>query len=164
MNRSKSTQRGVTTVEFAIVGLLAFTMLFAALEVARLLFTVNMLEEATRRGARVAAVCPVDSPAINRAATFNSSGSGTNSPILPRLTTANIQVEYLNALGVPLTGYGNNQAVYLQIEYVRVSVANFDFSYTIPGFSSTFTTRSYATTLPRESLGVPRPGQTSICT
>jgi Flp pilus assembly protein TadG len=88
-------QHGTTTVEFAIVGLLVFIVLFGAIEMGRLLFTLNTLREVTYRGARMAAICSVDNPAIARIAVFNSAGQGTNSAILPSLTTDNILIEYL---------------------------------------------------------------------
>ncbi len=44
--------RGTYVVEFAFVGLLVFTLLFGVLEMGRLYFTVNALDEAARRGAR----------------------------------------------------------------------------------------------------------------
>ena len=55
MNRKH--MRGTYTVEFAVIGLLVFTLLFGVLEMGRLYFTVNALDEAVRRGTRLAAVC-----------------------------------------------------------------------------------------------------------
>lgn len=159
----KRNQLGVTTVEFAIVALVALIILFGSLEVARLFFTVNVLEEATRRGARMAAVCTVDSPAIARAAVFNSSGSGTASPILNNLDTGNIAVEYLDENGDALSGYNGDDSIYLQIEYVRVSITNFQYNFLLPGLEFTFVTDGYPTIMPRESLGVAKVGQTSTC-
>ena len=45
-------QSGLTTVEFAIIGSLAFILVFGVIEIARALFVLNALTEATRRGAR----------------------------------------------------------------------------------------------------------------
>ena len=45
--------RGLYTVEFAIVGLLLFILLFSVIELGRLYFTVNTLNETVRRGARL---------------------------------------------------------------------------------------------------------------
>jgi Flp pilus assembly protein TadG len=151
-------QRGVTTVEFAIVGLLAMITLFGVLEIARAFFVYNALEEATRRGARVAAVCQVNDPAISEITIFNSSG-GSTSAIVSGLTTGNVVVEYLdqtgNILVDPMGSYG-------LIRYVRVSIAGFTHQLLIPLFASSFTTPSFATTLPAESLGV-WPGGFSPC-
>jgi Flp pilus assembly protein TadG len=157
-------QSGVYIVEFAIVGSLVLLVLFGSVEVSRVFFTVNMLEEATRRGARVAAVCPVDSPAINRAAIFNSSGTGTASAILPNLTTANVEVQYLDSAGVAVTDYAGDEARYRAIDFVRVQIVNYQHDMLIPGFIYSFQTRGYATTIPRESLGKYEDDQTSTCT
>jgi len=164
IRRNYKRQQGLASVEFAIIGLVSFMILFGALEVARMMFTVNMLQEATRRGARMAAVCTVDNPAIARAALFNSSGSGTTSPIINGLTSSNIQVDYLNAAGNPVVGYATDDDAYYTIEYVRVQIVNFEHELIIPGLDLSFVTRPYPTTMPRESLGIPPPGQTSTCT
>nr|WP_305907145.1 TadE family protein [Methylomarinum sp. Ch1-1]MDP4519872.1 pilus assembly protein [Methylomarinum sp. Ch1-1] len=52
-------QRGASMVEFALIALVFFTLIFGIIEFARVMFVYNTLVEATRRGARVAAVCPV---------------------------------------------------------------------------------------------------------
>lgn len=50
-------QRGATAVEFALVLLLFFTFMLGILDFSRMLFTWNAANEATRAGARFAAVC-----------------------------------------------------------------------------------------------------------
>ena len=49
------TQAGTTAVEFAVLSILFFTIIFGIIEVTRLLFVYNTLQEVTRRAA-VAAV------------------------------------------------------------------------------------------------------------
>jgi TadE-like protein len=148
-------QQGLTTVEFAIVALLALMTMLGSLEIARAFFVYNALAEATRRGARVAAVCQVNDPAIKQIASFNASGT----PLVGGLTPANIAVEYLNATGGvladPMGSFG-------LINYVRVRIVGFTHTLLIPLFFTTFPTPSFATTLPAESLGV-WPGGFSPC-
>jgi TadE-like protein len=155
----RARQRGITTVETAVVGLLAMITLFGVIEVARAFFVLNSLEEATRRGARVAAVCQVNDPAISEIAILNPSGGGASSNIVAGLTTGNIAVEYLdqagNVLGDPIGSYG-------LIWFVRVRIVNFTHVLLIPLFVTNFTMPSFATTLPAESLGV-WPGGYSPC-
>jgi len=152
-------QQGVTTVEVAIVGLFAMITLFSVMEIARVFFVFNALNEATRRGARVAAVCQLNDTAIAEITVFNPSGGGAASSLLPGLTTANVEVRYLdqggNVLGNPLGSFG-------LIQFVRVSIINFSHQLIIPLFARTFTTPSFATTIPAESLGV-WPGGFSPC-
>jgi Flp pilus assembly protein TadG len=156
INASK--QVGVTTVEVAIVGMLAMMVLFAVFEVARAYFVINALEEATRRGARVAAVCQVNDPAIAEITIFNASGGGGASPLLHDLTTANVNVEYIDDAGAVVT---DPMSSYFDISFVRVGIANYQHQLIIPMFIHTINMPAFATTLPRESLGVSREGFTT---
>ncbi|TDJ27977.1 MAG: pilus assembly protein [Gammaproteobacteria bacterium] len=152
-------QQGTTTVEVAIVGLVVMVLLFGVIEIARVFFVFNALNEATRRGARVAAVCQLNDPAIAEITVFNPSGGGAASSLVPGLTTGNVVVEYLdqggNVLGDPVGSFGF-------IQFVRVSIAGFTHQLIIPLFTRTFTTPNFATAIPAESLGV-WPGGFSPC-
>lgn len=143
-------QRGLVALEVALIGMIAMVALFAVFEVARVYFVFNTLEEATRRGARLAAVCPVNDPAVPELAIFNNAG-GTTSPLISGLTTANMEISYLNDLGAvvgdPIGNYGD-------IAYVRARIVNLQHQLLIPLFVSTFFTPTFSTTVPRESLGV----------
>jgi Flp pilus assembly protein TadG len=149
-------QQGLTTVETAVVGMLAMIVLLAVFEIARMLFVFNTLEEVTRRGARVAAVCQVNDPAIQQIAIFNR-GSDASS-LLRDLTSANVRVQYIddngNVVGDPVGDFGD-------IGYVRVSITNYQHRLMIPLFTRAFTVPGFATTIPRESLGVTREGFTT---
>jgi Flp pilus assembly protein TadG len=138
--------RGTTTVEFAIVASLLFTVLFGVIEVGRALFVWNTIGEATRRGARVAAVCPPNHPAIAKVAVFSDPVGGGASPILKNLTTANVQVDYLDESGTPT-------AVFPDIRYVRVGISNYQHTLMIPFLTHTINVPPFTTTLPAESLG-----------
>jgi hypothetical protein len=151
----RARQHGITTVEFAIVGLLAFVVLFGVIEISRAFFVYNALEEAMRRGARVAAVCQLNDAAIAEIASFTASGSG----VVGGLAPANIAVEYLDASGNVL---GDPAGSYGLIAYVRVRIVNFTHWLFIPLFTSSFTTPEFSTTVPAESLGV-WPGGFSPC-
>jgi Flp pilus assembly protein TadG len=148
-------QGGTTTVEFAIIGIVAMVVLFSLLEFSRLVFELNALNEATRRGARMAAVCPVNDPAITQVAIFNAPGSGGASPVITGLTASNVAVDYLNQTGGVI---GSPAANFLQIRYVRVRMTNLQHTLLIPLFNLTLALPAYPTTLPRESLGIPRVG------
>ena len=150
-------QSGLYIVEFAIVGFAALLILFGSLEVSRMMFTLNLLEEATRRGARVAAVCTLNNPAIAEATIF--SHDGITSSVLPNLTTANVDIQYLSDTGAPIADTSGNN--YYDIAFVRVQIVNYTHTMILPGFDLSFETRGYPTTIPRESLGV---SKTSIST
>jgi Flp pilus assembly protein TadG len=155
----RSRQRGTTTVEFAIVGTLLMVVVFAVIELSRALFVVNMLEEATRRGARMAAVCPVGDPKPAQAAVFANGGS--SSPIVYGLTTANVQVQYLDTNGTVVAS-PTTVAGFDSIRYVRVNIIGFTQTLLIPFHVTAVPLSGFSATLPRESLGVyPSVGSTA---
>jgi hypothetical protein len=134
-------QAGMATVEFAIVGFFFLMLLFAIIEMGRLFYTFNVLAEVTRRGARMAAVCPVDDPAIANVAIFAPGGG--SSPILNGLTTANID----NPAPAPCVP-GNPTLC------VTVRITGYSHSLFIPGSATSFIVPPFTTTLPVESGGV----------
>jgi Flp pilus assembly protein TadG len=153
-------QSGLVVVELALVGLIAFILLFGAIEFGRLMYTWNVMTEGTRRGARVAAVCPIDEAGqtkVKRATLFRDpNGDGLAGDIgFPGLEPDNVQVEYLKADGTAA-------ATRNDVEFVRVSIINYELQLLIPGLFPTITMPSFATTLPAESLGVD-PGSTPKC-
>jgi len=153
-------QQGITSVEFAIVGSVFFMVLLGVIEVGRLLFTWNALAEATRRGARVAAVCPPNHSAIRRIAVFDDVDGTGVSPIITGLTENNVLVSYLRVDG-SLAGDLSVVANYTAIAYVRVEIIatgtnQFQYQMFIPTLTNMITAPSFAATIPRESLGVPR--------
>lgn len=150
-------QHGLTTVEFAIVGTVFFVILFGVIEVGRALFVWNAIAEATRRGARVAAVCPPNHGGVARATVFsNNPGDVADSPILYNLTTANVTVTYLEAQDTDADGVDDTLAVTggaFPIDYVQVEITGYQHTLLIPLLTRTITVPPFITTLPAESLG-----------
>lgn len=153
-------QRGVTTVETAIIGAVAFTILFGVIEIGRAMFVLNALGETTRRAARMAVVCPINDPAIAEVAMFNAPGGGTGSGIIGGITPANVLVEYLRDNGSVVS---DPVASFTDIRFVRARIVNFQHQMLIPFANYIFTTPDFRTTLRRESLGVPRTGAITPC-
>lgn len=147
----RSAQRGITTVEFAIVGLLLIIVVFGVIEIGRALFITNTLTEATRRGVRMAVVCPVGDPKPASVAVFDSGGG--SSAIVTGLTTANVQIDYLDVSGAIIANPGNS-ANYPNIRYVRASIVGFTPTFVVPTLVTTISMNGFSATLPRESLGV----------
>lgn len=151
--------RGYAAVEFAMVGAVFFVVLFGIFEVGRLLFFWNTLTEATRRGARMAIVCPIQHQAIIRSALFREENN--NNSIVPNMTVEDFTLEYLDQDGFVLSSPVNS---YLSIRFVRVSVASGkQVQSLIPGVTKVLELPSLATTLPIESMGVSRDSATSQC-
>jgi Flp pilus assembly protein TadG len=147
--------RGVYVVEFAIIGLLLFTLLFGVLEMGRLYFTVNALNETVRRGARLAAVCDISDPIILRRAIFNAATDSGASSLIGNLATADLTLTYLDVNGATVTSPNDLTSPngFRAIRYVQLGVANFTFNLLIPGFGGVFTLPAFRSTMPRESLG-----------
>jgi Flp pilus assembly protein TadG len=141
-------QGGTTTVEFALIAMLFFILLFGIIEFGRLFFVWNTLNEGTRRGARVAAVSAINAPAIANVAVFQAPGGG-GTPVLPGLSTANVRVRYLDDAGAVLGS--PNQG---NVRFVEVAITGYQHSFMVPLFYTTFTVPEFRTSLPRESLGV----------
>ncbi len=155
--RSIDKCRGLSTVEFALVAGVLFIMIFGVIEVSRAFFVASLLDEATRRGARMAAVCPVNDPAIAQAAAFDSA-------LIPDLDPSDFAVEYLDATGSVVASPGTNTGFRL-IRYVRVRVVGYQHQMYIP-FAialTPFAMPEFSASLPRESLGIPRTGVITTC-
>ena len=159
-------QRGMATVEFAIVGLVLFIMIFGVIEVARGYYVYTMLGDVARRGARLAAVCPVNDPAVPQMAIYNASGNTGESSLVKGLLPANVVIEYLDANGVVVPPPVEPQYPNFNlIRYVRSRVVGFDHVLIVPFVSgvSSITMPEFTSILPRESLGVPREGESTSC-
>lgn len=144
----KNKQSGIVTVEFAIIGLIFFMVLFSIIEIGRVLFVWNTLAEVTRRGARVASVCPVNASAIANVAVFNDAATSGASAIIHNLSTDNIKVQYFDEQGQMLPPPIDPQS----ISYVQVSIINYEHLLLIPNLNITVFAPSFKVTLPVEGF------------
>lgn len=168
------TQSGAVLVEFALIALLFFTVLFFVIEAARAYYTFNTLTEMTRRGVRAATVCPPTAKQIIQQTLFNDPYSeSTHSQLLPGVTSANVKLRYLKEDGSEIPIYNayiapgsipnpdpdNN---FNAIKYVSVKIINYQHRFIFPPFTIELgyenidkdDDKVYAETiLPRESLG-----------
>jgi len=140
--------RGSYMVEFAIVGSLLMMLLFGCLEFGLVTYSMAALNEGTRRAARLAAVCPLNDPAITSAVNFMGVYGFNNA--------TNVLVSYLDVNGATLAA-----PTLGAVRYVQVSVQNYTIPLAIPGLSQSITSPSFAVTLPAESLGVSNAGSTA---
>ena len=125
-------QRGAYTVEFALVAIIFFALLIAIMEFGRIQFAFNSAAEATRFGARVAAVCDPNSQAMI---------VSKMQLLMPYLTTAKISVAYLPA------GCDVNTC-----QQVQVGVTGISYRPLIPVANLNIAMPPFTTTLPRESM------------
>lgn len=144
----RTRNHGLATIEFAISGLVMFTILFGVLEFGRLMYTWNTVAEATRRAARLAAVCPLNNDAVLRAALMTTDTSlSSTSPYISGLSRSNVLVEYLKADSQTTT------TTQSEVQYVRVGITGYTMALLIPGFDLSLTVPSFTTIVPAESLG-----------
>lgn len=151
----KRRERGVYVVEFAIIGLLLFTLLFGVIEMGRLYFTVNVLNETVRRGVRLASVCDISDPVILRRAIFNAANNSGGSSLIANLEAADLTLKYLDREGVPVTAPNDlvSSTGFRAIRYVQLEVKNFTFNLLIPVLGRQITLPDFRAIQPRESLG-----------
>lgn len=157
-------ETGITTVEFAIVASALFLMIFGVVEIGRAFYVYAMLDEVTRRAARLAVVCPVNDPAVPQMAVFNSSGDPSDSSLVYGLTPAHIVIDYIDAANNVIASPAN-PASFIQIRYVRARIVGFDHTVAVPFVMGLGSIRmpEFESVLPRESLGIPRDGVVTPC-
>ncbi len=129
--RPARAQRGATAVEFALIAIPFFGLLFGAIEIARVLWVWNAAAEATRLGARMAVVCDMNDADIRTRMRER----------LGALTNANITIAYSPA------GCNVNTC-----ESVTVTLTGFTQQTVIPGFNFAPALPTFRTTLSREYL------------
>jgi hypothetical protein len=99
-SRRPSAQAGTAAVEFALLAIIFFTVVFGVLELARLMYVYNTLQEVTRRAAQeVVTMAPADPEtpamiAVRRRAIFQESGDGLM--LAAPVAVKHIRIEYLS--------------------------------------------------------------------
>lgn len=122
-------QAGVALIEFALVALIFFMILLGVMEFGRWLFTLNAAAEATRWGARLAAVCGSTPAQIkSHVGIMLRSGNGTFRVIYPATC------DTIDCL-------------------VTVELVGATFTPLIPYFGEPIELPKFTTSVPRESLG-----------
>src|SRR5215813_5268309 len=97
--RTEKSEKGQTLLEFAMVTLVFFVLVFGITEFGRALWTWNTIVQATRAGARYAVVeTPTsDDIEIKKVVAYNDPNANSSStPVVPGLTETNVTVNYLN--------------------------------------------------------------------
>lgn len=134
----KKRQCGATAVEFALISLFLFTLLLGIVELGRLMYVWNTVQEVTRKAAREAVVrnFATARPAIQREAIFRAGSTGAVTlPAGVEISNAEVKISYLNANRVEideallpaqpednLSYCGDALELYRCIRYVRAEV------------------------------------------
>ncbi len=134
-------QSGATVVEFALVLIIFLTVFLGILDFARMLWTWNAANEATRWGARISVVCDKSATAVLT----------SMKKFLPQLTAANVQIDWYNAAGnIDATCNSTN------CTGVNVRIIGLDYQWISPiGFANhaAIPMPGFSTYLPREIMG-----------
>lgn len=130
--------RGVATVEFALVLSIVLLLLLGLVELGRVLFTWNSAVDATRRGARTAAIVALnDKPKVLAEMRL----------VMPELTAPEINVEY------SIDGtFPGAACVRGTCRFVRVSLTR-EFHPAVYFLPAVIPLPDFATTVPVEALG-----------
>jgi len=155
-------QQGAAAVEFAIIALLLFTLLFGILEFGRLFYVYNTVQEVTRHAAREAVVRWVDNSNTSPAKILALFG-GASVPAGAEITAANIDIQYLTASGAvpspfPLSASDNIAACLTGptgcIAFVQVSIIGANYTPMVGLFPFlNLPIPASTVTMPAESLG-----------
>ncbi|PMG94437.1 TadE/TadG family type IV pilus assembly protein [Vibrio breoganii] len=148
-------QKGLAVVEFTIVSTVLFIAMFGIIELSRFVFSLQMLNEVTRKSARLATVCLVTE--VSQIVNSSSIAAIAPSGFQPEM----LKIDYLNDSGdVLYSGTGSiSNDTFKDISFVRVRAEN--FSYTVSLLTSilgdVINMPNFETILPSESLGIYRP-------
>ena len=98
LHRVKATkQKGAAAVEFAMLAMLFFSLVFGVLEIARLVYLFNTLQEVTRRAAALAVNSPFDKDSqetVRKNALFADKNG--NLVLGDPVTPAHVKLDYLS--------------------------------------------------------------------
>lgn len=170
MVRPRTSQAGMAAVEFALTSIFFFLLVFGILEISRIMYVFNTLQEATRRAAAAAVnVYPTDTAAIAKLkqdAIFRSSPGGLL--LGPPITDNHIRLEYLayDLSVIPTSSLPNcasdNQQICMAdphsarcIHFVQVQVCD-------PGNASSCVAAQSQAVFPLVSLPIPLPKAPTI--
>jgi Flp pilus assembly protein TadG len=141
---------GAAIVEFALVLIIFLTFLLGILDFARMLWTWNAANEATRWGARVSVVCNKSAPAVL-----------TNmKKFVPQLTAANVQIDWYDGAGNVSTTCDHTNCT-----GVNVRIVNLNYQWISPigfGNQTALPMPGFSTYLPREIMGQD-PDSAAVC-
>ncbi|ASI95610.1 TadE/TadG family type IV pilus assembly protein [Vibrio rotiferianus] len=165
-----SKQKGVTQVEFSIIAVSVLLVIFVILEFAAYFYSTQMVNEVTRRAARLATVCYVadrdDIPSMPAVTNIYPSGFNANNLEITYLDQNGNTVDVSGFLSTPMADSAALDATLTQIKYVKARAINYSFQFVVLSFliNAIGTTPNFETILPAESLGILRPEGSDVIT
>src|SRR5215216_6920313 len=126
----KQDEKGATLVEYAIGASVFIMATFGVLEFGRALWAHNALSDAARRGARYAVLHnSADITGVKNVVVYGDPDGGTE-PILPEMTTANVEVTHSGDFSV-------NDGT------ATVTITGYDFKFVLPFLPGKITMPAY---------------------
>lgn len=147
--KTRDRERGGSLIEFTVVASVFFLMLVGIVAAGNLYYTHNALVEATRRGARFAAL----NPGGGAAAVQNVVIYGTPNPangatsLIYNLQPNNVVVCYSGTVNCPGQSFG------VAAGSVTVTIQAYSFPFVLPTSTTSITMPPYRTTITGESAG-----------
>ena len=157
MKSVRCRQKGLISIEFAVLGLMFLFIILTVIDAGRWMMTWAVLQEASSRVAQSAAVHdPVnpDLKLIKQAGLFSFVEDDPNrSQVVPGLTTDNFSIGWLNDEGEILESVTCDN--YENIQFVVSEITDFKFNFILPvGFMDVLSQfPSMRVVIPGESLG-----------
>lgn len=136
-------ERGSTLIEFSLVGSVFLMTFFGVLDFGRLLWTHNALSDGARQGARHAVSTSITNTVAIKNSVIYGNPDGGQSPIVPGLTTSNIEIIYDNI------GLGRGTAT--------IKITGHRFKFAALFFGVDMLMPEYQTTLTGETMGFAPP-------
>ncbi|WP_215404272.1 TadE/TadG family type IV pilus assembly protein [Vibrio gigantis] len=150
--------KGLAIIEFTIVSWLVFLLIFLILALGAYVFSLQVVNEATRKAARLATVCYV----LDR---DNIAGIVVEDIPILGFSDSNLKVAYLDAAGAEITS--NLEANLSAIKFIRAKATGYGIqlisNLSFLGTNGFLAAPAFETILPAENLGVIR-AETNIRT
>lgn len=101
-DKMMSRQKGVAAVEFALIAMLFFILLFGIIELGRLFYVWNSVQEVTRRAAREAVVTDFTDATALTAVKRDALLGGDTLIAAPEVGSVSVRISYLDLSGNPI--------------------------------------------------------------
>nr|VVV05010.1 hypothetical protein AW0309160_02420 [Aliivibrio wodanis] len=162
MKTHRNTQKGVTIIEFTVIALAVMVMILGVIEIGRYVYSLQMLNEMTRKAARLATVCYVldqkDIPYMDEVVKNYPMGFAGDELVIEYLDDSG-QILDLSKFDELSTAAQSSE--FSKIRFVRARIDGYQYHFlsvlSFIGDGGVIEVQSFQTTLPAESLGVVRP-------
>ena len=152
MNKLRAKQTGLAVIEFTIVSSVLLLVLFSIMDAGRYMYTAQVLNDITRKTARMAAVCKVEDKSTMPTLSAITSHAPSQFSV-----AANLTIDYVDIDGKPVPAPASDN--YDAIVFVRATVSNVAYqSFSLLSvFTSSNAFPDFVTEVPAENLGVLKP-------